>query len=314
MIPVKITWHVCHCVLAPLLLRAAAVQAQAPATVAPTAASEEVLALEADSASRMTVSVRLGKTAIRNFIVDTGADRSAISIDTARQLQFVASDPVRMSTMNGTDVVPTVIIPSLGVASSIINNIRAPTLLAKNMGADGILGIDSLQNKRILIDFRTRQMSIAESAAPEVKDEPDVIIVLAKSKFGQLILVDADVGGRKLSVILDTGAQNSVGNSVLRSLVAKDTSRKQPIPIALIGVTGDQTMADFTSINKIRIGGFSLTNVPVAFADAHPFKKFKLSRKPALLLGMDVLRKFDRVSIDFAKREIKFLLPREPKS
>ncbi len=283
--------------------------------VAPaTSAREEVLALEADAETRMTVTVRLGDTETRNFIVDTGADRSAISTIAAEQLQFARSQPVRINTMNGTDVVPTVIIPKLGVANSIVANIRAPTLSAQHMGADGILGIDGLQNKRILIDFRTRQMSITESSAPEIEDNPDEIVVMAKSRFGQLILVDADVDGHKLSVILDTGAAHSVGNSVLRAQITKSTSRKPPVTIGLLGVTGDRTNADFTSINKIRIGGFALTNVPVAFADAHPFKKFKLTRRPAMLLGMDVLRKFDRVSIDFAKREIKFLLPREIRS
>ena len=42
-----------------------------------------------------------------------------------------------------------------------------------------------------------------------------------------------------------------------------------------------------------------LTNLPVAFADVQPFRKFGVENKPALLLGMDGLKLFDRVSIDF---------------
>jgi predicted aspartyl protease len=296
---------------APVLAQTSAQEVTLPATTPPV--TDEVLALEADAASRMTVQVRLGETATRNFIVDTGASRSAISAEAAAQLNFATSGSLKVNTMNGQTVVQAAIIPKLGVANSTILNVRAPVLLAKDMGADGILGIDGLQKKRILIDFRSHNMAIFESSEPELPEEPDVILVMAKSKFGQLILVDADVDGRKLSVILDTGAQNSVGNSVLRSVIAKNNSRKAPLPIDLVGVTGEKTRADFTSIDRIRIGGFRLTNVPVAYADAYPFKKFKLTRKPALLLGMDVLRKFDRVSIDFAKREIKFLLPRAPK-
>jgi hypothetical protein len=47
----------------------------------------------------------------------------------------------------------------------------------------------------------------------------------------------------------------------------------------------------------------------VAFADAHPFKRFGLLDRPAMLLGMDTLRVFHRVSVDFAQRKVRFLLP-----
>jgi len=41
-----------------------------------------------------------------------------------------------------------------------------------------------------------------------------------------------------------------------------------------------------------------------------PFKRFGLSDTPALMLGMDSLRLFRRVQIDFANREIRLTLPR----
>ena len=62
-------------------------------------------------------------------------------------------------------------------------------------------------------------------------------------------------------------------------------------------------------VEAIRIGGFTMTDVGVAFVDAHPFKRFGLLNKPAMLLGMDTLRAFRRVSVDFAQRKVRFLLP-----
>ena len=41
------------------------------------------------------------------------------------------------------------------------------------------------------------------------------------------------------------------------------------------------------------------------------FEALGLNRKPALLLGMQDLRSFDRVAIDFSTRRILFDLPRE---
>ena len=47
----------------------------------------------------------------------------------------------------------------------------------------------------------------------------------------------------------------------------------------------------------------------IAFADASGFKALGLSDRPALLLGMNVMRAFDRVSIDFAQRRVRFTFP-----
>ena len=52
-----------------------------------------------------------------------------------------------------------------------------------------------------------------------------------------------------------------------------------------------------------------LTLSAMAVADAAPFKRFGLTDQPALLLGMDALRLFDQVQIDFANRQIRFSLP-----
>jgi predicted aspartyl protease len=273
--------------------------------------TEDILPIEADNTARMTVAVRVGDSAMRNFIVDTGADRTVISSEAAAALNLAAGKPVKLHSMTGVSTVQTVVIPSLHVARSIITNIRAPILAARHLGADGVLGIDSLKGKRIVIDFRDQQMTLFESAEAEKRDERDLIVIVAKSRFGQLILVDADIAGRKIQVILDTGAQNSVGNTALRTMTARTSSKKTPTVISLVGVTGASTNADYTEIDKIRIGGFTITHAPIAFADVHPFERFGLTRKPALLLGMDILNKFDRVSIDFANRKIKFLLPRD---
>jgi predicted aspartyl protease len=290
--------------------RPGALAQQLSPSAAPVEPTEDIVAIEEDVRARMTVSVRLNGTESRQFIVDTGADRTAISIETARALNLVAAKPIRLHSMNGTSMVPTVIIPELAVASTRLTNIRAPALAARHMGADGVLGIDSLKNKRVMIDFRNSEMAIAESSTIEDKDEKNLIVVVARSRFGQLILVDADIDGRKIHVILDTGAENSVGNMALRRLTGRQSGTKPATPITLQGVTGALTAADYTQINNIRIGGFNIINAPIAYAEAHPFKRFGLTRKPALLLGMDVLRQFDRVSIDFANRKIKFLLPR----
>jgi hypothetical protein len=50
-----------------------------------------------------------------------------------------------------------------------------------------------------------------------------------------------------------------------------------------------------------------MQNVVIAFDDAHAFDRFGLSNKPAMLLGMDIMQGFDRVSVDFARRKVRLL-------
>ena len=49
--------------------------------------------------------------------------------------------------------------------------------------------------------------------------------------------------------------------------------------------------------------------MPLVYADLETFKRFGLTDKPALMLGMTTLRSFAYVSVDFARREVGFTLP-----
>jgi hypothetical protein len=46
----------------------------------------------------------------------------------------------------------------------------------------------------------------------------------------------------------------------------------------------------------------------IAYTDLYVFDQFGLHDKPAMLLGMNLLRRFARVSADFPAREVRFLL------
>ena len=46
--------------------------------------------------------------------------------------------------------------------------------------------------------------------------------------------------------------------------------------------------------------------MPVAFAQFAPFAELGFIDQPAMLLGMNALRKFDQVSIDFDRQQVRF--------
>jgi len=262
-----------------------------------------------DRMARMTVPVTVDGKGPYPFVVDTGADRTVVSRELADDLDLKDGASATMHTMAGVGPVRTVRVPTLEVGGRRNDAFSAPALAERHLGAKGLLGIDSLQGRRVVMDFRQGTFSVTPSKAARERSEPDMIVVTAKSRYGQLILVDSDIGGVPITVIIDSGAQNSVGNLALRDMLSRRKKVRNFAPITMTDVTGTEMSADLALVSSIRIGGFTITDAAVAFADAHPFKRFGLLNKPAMLLGMDTLRVFRRVSVDFAQRKVRFLLP-----
>ena len=271
----------------------------------------DVVATTEDQAMRMTVPVMVNGQGPFQFVIDTGADRTVISSELAERLGLPDSGKARLHAMGGERDVRIVAIDSVSVSTNTVRNVRAAALPVRDLGADGMLGIDSLKGQRIIMDFKAQTMTVVPSAKndPTPVEDAGMIVVTAKTRLGQLVMVDADANGQKVWVVVDTGAQNSVGNSTLRRLMIKRNSRLPVKPIEMSDVLGKRTQADYVVVDNLRFGSIALKNSAIAFADAHPFKLFELSTKPAMLLGMEGLRVFSRVSVDFTSRKIKFLLP-----
>ncbi|HEX6375273.1 MAG TPA: retroviral-like aspartic protease family protein [Allosphingosinicella sp.] len=290
----------------------APLQGQEQAVPAATAESGEggtVLDYGEDRHERMTVPVSIGGRGPYNFIVDTGAERTSIAEELARDLKLGLGVRARLHSMTEVSRIQTVVIPALEVGGKRVVGINAPALERRNIGAEGILGVDSLQTQRVSFDFARQQMTVTNSRKREEIWPEDTIVVTAKNRLGHLILVDAAVDGQKVWVILDTGAQTTVANSALRRKLERRGRLAATWPIELQSVTGGRMAADQTMMKKIRLGGVDINNMPVAFADVHPFRQLGLAKRPALLLGMDALRLFERVSVDFPNRRVRLLAP-----
>jgi predicted aspartyl protease len=260
--------------------------------------------------TRMSVPVSIGAHGPFNFIVDTGSERTVVSEELAREL---ALGPGRIATVHSmTEVsrIPTVIVSNLRVGQRTMEeDIHAPALSRSNLGALGILGVDTLQNQRVVFDFKRREMTVTPSQRSAGRWPEGTIVVTARSRFGRLMLVDAAVDGQRVWVIIDTGAQLTVGNSALRRALASRQRLGPTGEVRMISVTGGLFTAESMMARRIRIGGADIVNLPIAFADVHPFAALDLLDRPAILLGMDALGLFERVSVDFANRRVRLLTP-----
>ena len=283
-------------------------EVQPTGTIDGTTISEDV-AISTDNAHRMTVPVSVSGMGPYEFLVDTGSERTVISRELAKRLQLTSGRAATLHSVMGANDVATVHIPHLKVSSNVISVIDAPALSASNIGADGMLGVDSLRSQRVMFDFKSKTMSITPSTHPIEQVDGDVIVVRARTRNGRLIFTQAKIAGRKVSVIVDTGSEVTIANMAMQNMLTKRGHALLDDNVMIESVTGEQMSARVARVPEVELGGVKLNDLSVAFADAHIFRQLKLDRKPALLLGMNAMKAFDRISIDFAAKKVRFVLP-----
>lgn len=265
----------------------------------------EVLELDKDRARRFTIPVTIDGSGPYDFMIDTGSQATAVTHEINQHLQL---EPLGMATLVGMASrrqVELVELDSLEVGNQVIHNVHAPVLYRNHVGADGIIGLDSLQDFRVMIDFRKETITV-EDVTKKSSRRGFEIVVRARSKLGQLLITNADIDGVRTTVIIDTGAQASLGNMALRE---KIRARRQK-EVETTDVNGVSLLGQLSYARKLTIQDIVFTDVPITYADAPAFEALGLKDKPVLSLGMSHLRLFDRVAIDFSKQRIMFDLPR----
>ena len=69
----------------------------------------------------------------------------------------------------------TAVLPSLQLTRREMHNINAPLLGGADMGADGIIGTDSLRYQRVMFDFQAQTLSVVPAEVPDFKAEPGTL-------------------------------------------------------------------------------------------------------------------------------------------
>lgn len=266
-------------------------------------ANGAVIAAERDRFERLTIPVTVNGAGPFRFLVDTGAQATVVTARVTDALGLQPTGRATLVAMASRSLVETITFDGLEFAGRRFDNLTAPLLRDRDIGADGIIGLDSLQELRVVIDFRSDTLTVADS--PENRNDGYEIVVKARRKFGQMIITDAMVDGVRTALIIDTGSWHSVGNTALQ----RRLRRKKGESVTSTDVTGASMQTEVALVAALRIGPMGLSSLPVGFADSPAFAALGLASQPALILGMGNLRPFDRVAIDFASRRVLFDVP-----
>jgi hypothetical protein len=251
-----------------------------------------------------------------HFVVDTGADRTILASEVAVELGLSHGDKVMLRGVVRAVLTETVSIRTMTFGSITRRHFSLPTLARSLLDADGYLGLDFLDGHRVTFDFRNHLLEISEPrarfSANWVRENEARIRVSGSS--GHLQALDCMVDGAPATAFIDSGAEVSAANEpLLAALARRNPSFGEMGSIRLIDITGGEILGKVAMVNKIRLTeALTFTNCPMVIADFLVFDAWGLRQRPALLIGMNLLRQFGRVSIDYGRQELRFDLAAYP--
>jgi len=260
-----------------------------------------------DRAGRVLAPVMVNGQGPYRFILDTGANRAVLAPKVAAALGLVPSldSSIGVHGVTGSAVLPAVEVERLQAGKLLLaTNSLMPVLPeAVLANADGILGVQGLRQSRIDIDFRADRVTIERAAGRPAGE--GLLTVPVTLRHGGLLIADARVGKVRVRVIIDTGAERTLGNAALReALGLTPTGGKEFAVTTVFGATPEVGEGTSLIAPTIYLGAAELMGLEVTFADLHVFRIWGLDKQPALLLGMDLLGTLQRLVIDYRRREV----------
>lgn len=272
------------------------------------------LVVSRDRANRIVVEVRINDQGPFNFLLDTGANQSAVSAAFAQRMQLDAATPAILQGVTGEAKVPRVKVAKLEAGSLLLRNQKMAVIDATLNGLDGVLGVDGFRNKRVaahivnnVVTIRPSQRERKSAYGGEYATFP------LDFKHGLLALVPASISGTEVKAVIDTGSEGSLGTELLRNvLMPRAPSNQAPHAARVQGVTGDVQHGVRHSAPLIRLDCLAssdyqfilIRDVPIAYGDFHVFKLWGLRNEPALLVGMDILGRMEELVIDYGNRKM----------
>ncbi len=278
------------------------VQAAEPRLVAPT---------RRDRIGRIWAPVYINDRGPFRLVLDSGANHSGINTHVAEVLGLPPdqSRPVLLRGVTGSATVSTVRVESFLVGDILFGASQLPIVTDPLGGADGILGTDGMSGRRIVIDFRHDLITIQRSH--DQRAEAGFRTIPFQLVQGNLLQVDASVGGVRTRAIIDTGGQATIANLALRQALERRSAPLSSRPDTITGVTTDVQDGNAAHTPPLLIYASDRGSVveihynDVTFGDMRIFEHWHMTREPAMLVGMDALGLLDTLIIDYRRHELQ---------
>jgi predicted aspartyl protease len=284
----------------------AAAECRAPPEADPAPAAESATgSTQTDSRGRMVAPVFINGAGPYRFIVDTGANRSAVSAGLAEQLSLEPRGIGEVHSIHGPAPAPLVEVTTLRYGQLTLSSGALPVLESAVLGSEhGLLGVDGMAGRRLTLDFERRCIEIEPSrGAPRTGRWAEL---QGELRFGHLVVVPGRINGVHVNVLIDTGSDTSLANVALRT--ALNARRERSGRTRALTANEPIILENSIFVRRIALGELRANNVSVFVGDYHIFGLWGLLDEPTLLLGMDVLSSARTISIDYGRGAVYFRL------
>jgi hypothetical protein len=249
------------------------------------------------------------------FLLDTGANASALHAATAERLELPLGEATRVEGSAGVIEVETVLVDELALGEHVVRGITATvqdlggSLAPPGETIDGILGNDFLGAFALELDFAARRLRIFDDP-PE-----DLPGALPFELDNGIPRVAASLDGVSTHLRLDTGASLFESEDVYVNVTERIWEELRLLDPTLAPTqfftgtgTGGEVRLPVARIGSLTVGGRTLERPWVIVQPSRGY----FARPDAVgFVGNNLLEKFGRVTIDYPGRRLA-LGPRAP--
>lgn len=278
------------------------------------AAPADQLVVSRDRANRIVVQVMVNDLGPFDFLLDTGANQSAVSAAFAAKLQLETTSPAQLHGVTGEAKVARVKVAKLEAGSLLLKNQKMAVIDATMNGLDGVLGVDGFRNKRVAAHIVNNVVTIERSKKTNERSSfAGYATFPLEFKHGLLALIPASIAGAEVKAVIDTGSEGSLGTESLRQTLGL---RPKPADASILkrvqGVTGDVQHGESLTTPLIRLDCVAastysfilIRDIPIAYGDFYVFDLWGMRSESALLVGMDILGRMQEVVIDYGNKKM----------
>jgi len=289
-----------------LALAAPAFGQEKPAASASQILEEDNLAAWVDAFGRPAATVFLNNRGPFRFLVDTGATTSVVARRRAADMGLDVEGMLEVNGTTGVAELPFATAMRIQSGTLLKSNVRVVLLEGGALSKwDGVLGANLFVGKKVVFDIPRKTVTLSSSTAPPSFDTTTAIGIPSQFKLrnGLLAELGGAVGKVNTRLILDTGADCSIANPRLSEALGTRHRYLQRIPeMTVLGITGEVMVGEGIVLPDVKLGGMIATRTMAVAIDASIFNVLGLQDTPAMLVGIDVLSRLQRFSIDYGTR------------
>jgi predicted aspartyl protease len=298
-----------------LKVATAALLFAAPAWMAAPASACEPLASGAssvtgatskDGSGRAVALININGKGPFRFILDTGANRSVLSQALATRLGLAHSGVGVVHSVDRAEPAMLVNVESLSFGALRLSGGETPVLDGAMLGGEqGLLGVDGMVGRMLHIDFTKNCVEIYERAA-QVPTK-GWLSVPARMRFGTLLMVQGEIMGVRVNVLIDTGSNISLANEHFRDALRVVGARSIQYRNGHAFTFGRPiVLAQRVWTPRLYLGRTVVGSVNAYIGNFHIFDLWGLQHEPTVLIGMDVLARSREMAIDYENGVVHF--------